>query len=335
MEAKGASFPPEFVASKPNNWRRKMMVTVRALVAVSVFGLILHNVNLASIAARLNAATAWAFAAGVLMLLGQLGLCTARWRLLLERGSPRPGFAESYCAFIEGQFFNQVLPSTVGGDAWRVARWRALGVSLRAAAASVFMDRASGAVGAAILAIIASGVLSQQGMEPSLTLPIFFLGVLVIGGMATFIFLIRLGSLPIRRLPRLQGLITKLRGLLVLDRRYLVSLVYSVAGHAVCGIAVYATALSLGIDLSFLLIVSVTAAVLLILMIPISLGGWGMREASFITLLAPLGVNSQDALLIGILFGLMTLASALPGGLLVLADRKTVHRKDEATMQSS
>ena len=311
------------------------MVAARALVAVSVFGYILHSVDVSSVVTQLNPATAWAFVAGVLMLFGQLGLCAARWRLLFEPGSPRPGFADSYWAFIEGQFFNQALPSTVGGDAWRIVRLRAIGVSLRAAAASVFMDRASGAVGAAILAIIASAVLWHHGVDARLTVPVCCLGVAVIGGMAMFVAILHLGRLPIRRLSRLQNAIAELQGSLVLDRRYLASLGYSVTGHCVCGIALYVVARSIGIDLSPVLIVSVTVAVILILIIPISLGGWGLREAGFITLLAPLGVNSQDALLISILFGLMTLVSALPGGLSLLADRRAVHHKADGRLRSS
>jgi uncharacterized membrane protein YbhN (UPF0104 family) len=66
---------------------------------------------------------------------------------------------------------------------------------------------------------------------------------------------------------------------------------------------------------------------LLIVMIPVSLAGWGVREASLIALLAPLGVDSKDAFLIGILFGLMGLVSALPGGLSFLAGRKAGRRK--------
>ena len=330
-ELTSASIPAEFQAGKPAGWRRKLMVAIRALVAVAIFGFIFHSVNFASIVAPLSAATAWAFTAGVIILLGQMALCTARWRLLVEPAGSRPGFADSYLAFVEGHFFNQVLPTTVGGDAWRVVRWRAAGVSLRAAAASVLMDRVSGAMGAAILAIVASALLSHFGLGARLTLSILLLGTMIAGGIVVFIFAIRWRGLPLRRFPR----IANLRGSLVLDWRYFASLGYSIAGHCVCGIAVYAAARSLGIDLPLVLIVSVTAAVLLVLMIPISLGGWGIREASFITLLVPFGVNSQNALLIGILFGLMNLVSSLPGGLSFLADRKAAYRNTDRTMPLS
>ena len=321
-----ASVRTVFLAATPHSWRRKLMVAVRALVVVVIFGFILHSVSLASTAARLNAEAAWAFTVGVLMLFGQLALCTARWRLLVEPVSPRPGFADSYLAFIEGQFFNQVLPSTIGGDAWRVVRWRAAGVSLRAAAASVFMDRLSGAMGVAILAFLASLLLARHGVDAYWTLSVLLLSTLIICGGVTFIAVVRIWGVPFRHLTRFNDAIANLQKSLVLDRRYLASLIYSVAGHGVSGIAIYLTALSLGVDLSPVLIVSVTACMLLIVTIPISLAGWGVREASLITLLAPFGVNSQDALLIGILFGLMSLVAALPGGLSFLVGRKAVYR---------
>jgi hypothetical protein len=199
-------------------------------------------------------------------------------------------------------------------------------VTLRAAAASVFMDRLSGAMGVAILAFLASVFLARHGVDSYWTLSVFLLSILIMCGGATFIAVVRIWGVPFRQLTRFNEAIANLQKSLVLDRRYLASLIYSVAGHCVSGIAIYLTALSVGVGLSPVLIVSVTACMLLIVMIPISLAGWGVREASLIALLAPLGVNSEDALLIGVLFGLMSLVSALPGGLSFLVGRKAVYR---------
>jgi uncharacterized membrane protein YbhN (UPF0104 family) len=320
----GAASPRELLPAKTSTWRRRLMVAVRASVVVVIFVFIMRNANVATIVTRLNGATALVFAAGVVLLLGQAGLCTARWRLLVA--SARPSFSDSYRAFLEGAFFNEALPSTLGGDAWRVLRWRAAGVSLRAAAASVFMDRLSGAMGVAILAILASLLLSRHGVDAYWTLSVFLLSTLIICGGVTFIAVVRIWGVPFRHLTRFNDAVANLQKSLVLDRRYLASLIYSVAGHCISGIAIYLTALSLGVDLSLVLIVSVTACMLLVVMIPISLAGWGVREVSLIALLAPFGVNSQDALLIGILFGLMSLVSALPGGLSFLVGRRAVYR---------
>jgi glycosyltransferase 2 family protein len=329
-----AQLPAEFLPTTRGVWRRYLVTAARVLVVVVIFFVIFKTMDVAGIAARLTAATALAFAAGVLLFFGQAALCTVRWRLLAEAGVSPPGFADSYRAFLEGAFFNEAIPSTLGGDAWRVVRWRGAGLSLRAAAASVLMDRLSGAMGAAILAIVGSLVLSRYGLDTQWALAIFALGLLALVGVSGFVMVARWRNPPFRHLTRLHAAVTGLQTSLVVDRRYLGSLVYSIAGHGISGLVVYLVALSLSVDLSFLLILSVTAAMSLVVMIPISLAGWGMREASFIALLTPFGVNNQDALLIGILFGLMGLVSSLAGGVSFLAGRRT-HRSDEETAKFS
>ena len=322
----GVASPPELLPATTSSWRGKLMVVARASVVVVIFVFILHNANFATIVARLDGWTGLVFATGVVLLLAQAALCTARWRLLLEFAAVRPSFSDSYRALLEGAFFNEALPSTVGGDAWRVLRWRAAGVSLPAAAASVFTDRLSGAMGVAILAILASALLSRRGADPYWLVSVFLLSALIIGGGVTFIVVVRIWGVPFRHLTRFNDAIANLQNSLVLDHRYVASLIYSIAAHCVSGIAIFLTAWSLGVDLSLVLIASITACMLLVVMIPISLAGWGVREVSLIALLAPFGVNSQDALLIGILFGLMSLVSALPGGLSFLVGRRAVYR---------
>jgi glycosyltransferase 2 family protein len=324
---------PEADSPAPRRRLRYGGFVARAVVVVAIYIVIFYTIDVAGALSKLHAATAWAFLAGVLLLMGQIGLCTARWRLLVAAPYSRPEFVSSYCAILESLFVNQALPSTLGGDAWRVVRWRRAGLSTRAAASSVLLDRLSGAMGAAILAICASWPLSLHGVDVRWTLSIFSLGALVLVCGATFIVLVRGGNLHLLRLiPAIHVSIAKIKECLVPNRVYVVSLVYSIAAYCVCGLAVYVAARSLAVDLSLALMVGVTASALLIAMVPISIAGWGVREASFVTLLVPLGVNKGDALVIGILFGLSSLASSLPGGLCLLINRGADGLRDQ--MQS-
>lgn len=301
---------------------------VRIAIVIVIYIVIFKTVDVAGALSKLRAETAWAFIAGVVLMLGQMAVCTARWRLLVATPT-RPGFASSYWTNFEGSFINQAVPSTLGGDAWRVIRWRAAGVSTRAAAASVILDRLSGAMGAAILAIFTSWLLWLYGVDARWTLSILSVGTLVVGGGAVFLFLARREGLHLlKRIPAIHLSIAKISGSLVSNRIYMVSLLYSMVAHLICGIVVYLAARSLTVDVSFALIVGVTACALLVTMISISLAGWGVREASFVTLLAPLGVNKEYALLIGVLFGLVCLVSALPGGLCLLVDRRNDRLRD-------
>jgi glycosyltransferase 2 family protein len=304
----------------PSTARARLFQIVRLLVVFVAYFLIFRVVDLSDVFGSVSEWTAWAFGTGVLLLLVQTALCTVRWRLLVPQDTPRPGFVRSFWAYMEGAFFNQVLPSTIGGDAIRVLRWRSPQMPAADAFATVLVDRISGATGAALLAGFASLLLLAHDVADYRTLAVLALSAAFLFGGLCFIALMRW--------PRLQGLLhyldrmhpglERVRRALVLGRRFLLSLGYSVVGHCLSGVAVYALARSLAVDLPLSLAIGITGVVILISMIPISLAGWGMREASFLTLLGPLGVSNRDAVLIGILFGLVVLVSALPGGLSLL-----------------
>ena len=55
--------------------------------------------------------------------------------------------------------------------------------------------------------------------------------------------------------------------------------------------------------------------------LPISFGGWGVREAALIGLLAPFGIAAESALGISVALGLLVMAAGLPGGVLWLMPR--------------
>ena len=52
---------------------------------------------------------------------------------------------------------------------------------------------------------------------------------------------------------------------------------------------------------------------LLVALIPVSLGGWGVREGAFVVLLGFYGVAPEQGLIVSVLFGLALLAASLPG----------------------
>jgi uncharacterized membrane protein YbhN (UPF0104 family) len=286
------------------------------VVVVVVYAVIFQVGDLSQILQSLSERTAWAFGTGVLLLLAQSAICAERWRLLVPRGKPRPVFKLSFWAYLEGAFFNQALPSTIGGDAIRVLRWSSPQMTAAEAFGTVLVDRISGAIGAALLAGMAGMLLVHRDIGVYRSAAVLALSAAVVIGGLCFIALVRWPPLKglLRHVDRIHPSIRQARGALVLGWRFLFSLAYSVAGHCLAGVAVYALARSLEVDLALSLVIGITGVVILISMIPISLAGWGLREASFLTLLGPLGVTSNDAVLIGILFGLVGLVSALPGG---------------------
>ena len=85
----------------------------------------------------------------------QLFVGVLRWRVIgAECGAPLPT-KQAMRFNVIGTFFNQTLPSSIGGDAvrlWLVAR---TGAGWRAATYSIFVDRAIGLIALAVI-IVAS-----------------------------------------------------------------------------------------------------------------------------------------------------------------------------------
>jgi uncharacterized membrane protein YbhN (UPF0104 family) len=219
----------------------------------------------------------------------------------------------------------------VGGDALRVVRWRQHGVALADAVITVLLDRVFGVWGAAILALLAIALLwNVEYPQYWLLLGAGASGA-VLAGCAAVFALARWQRLP--KLLRLSGRIAEIAAevfrLRLARRDFAVCLIYSLAGQVLAGSGVLVMARALEIEVSGAVLITVTALIVLVSMIPISLAGWGVREAGFLAVLLPLGVSAEKAVLLGILFGFQGLLAALIGGISLLFGLSAPADRDE------
>jgi len=78
----------------------------------------------------------------------------------------------------------------------------------------------------------------------------------------------------------------------------------------------YYVARAIGIDVSINYFFLFIPIIFLILMIPISIGGFGIREGASVLLFASVGVNQADAFMMGLLTSFVIMLYSIPGGLL-------------------
>src|SRR5271167_2146956 len=136
--------------------RRILLSTVKILISAALLYLALRKINLTDLASRINniASLGW-IGLAIAVTFFQIFIGVLRWRIVsAECGAPLPTRQAMRYNLI-GTFFNQTLPSSIGGDAvrlWLVAR---AGAGWRAATYSIFVDRAIGLIALAIM-IVAS-----------------------------------------------------------------------------------------------------------------------------------------------------------------------------------
>ncbi len=95
-------------------------------------------------------------------------------------------------------------------------------------------------------------------------------------------------------------------------------LTWGVLSHVNLTFAVYILALALDIRVTWLDCLALVPPVMLITTLPISIGGWGVREVAMTVAFGLIGIAQNDAGALSILVGLAGLAVSLPGGVLWL-----------------
>ena len=130
--------------------RRILLSALKILISAALLYLALRKVDFYELASRFNVASLGWIGLAIAVTFLQIFVGVLRWReISAECGAPL-GTAQAMRYNVIGTFFNQTLPSSIGGDAvrlWLVAR---AGAGWRAATYSIFVDRAIGLIALAV-----------------------------------------------------------------------------------------------------------------------------------------------------------------------------------------
>ena len=307
----------------PKQW---LLALLKLAVSIVLLYLLLRSMDTAVVAAILGRLPLLAIAFACALLVLQTLVLAVRWWLVMAAIGVPLKYGKIMPLTYMGVFFNQVLPTSFGGDAVRMWQAYRAGVPTEAAVGSVLLERIGGVIGLVVLTTLGvwymGGSIDNEPLRLVLlaTLPLTFLGVAVLAS---------LDRMPNgwRQLP----VLAELTRLAVDSRRILLApgtaiplLLLSILSHALAAGAVYAFAEGLRLDLSLWDCLALFPAVILATMIPISFAGWGIREGAMVMLFAFAGVNADTALALSLAFGMAFLAASLPGCAFWLAWRNAV-----------
>lgn len=245
-----------------------------------------------------------------------------RWHLVLSAAKPSPGPGALLKLVFVGLFFNQALPTGIGGDAVRAWRCTKLGIALGPAITSILLDRATGYLvlvavyGAALPSLLR--VLPQASERISVTI-VFGIALLALVALVSLDRMPR-AVLQLRLIEPLIALARESRRLLTHPRRCGAVLSLSLLSIGCLIIAFKFAADSVHSHIPLVTWLMVVPPVTLIQLVPVSLAGWGVREAALVVALGAFGVPAEAALATSIVMGLCSILSGLPGGLIWLCD---------------
>jgi uncharacterized membrane protein YbhN (UPF0104 family) len=238
-----------------------------------------------------------------------------KWRLLLTaRGVPLGGWT-AIRAYFATSFAGLFLPVTVGADAIRVVVVRRLGVY--DVAASVIVERSLGAVAIAAVGLLSCGLIATTvtGVPVGAMATAVSAGALLM--IVGFVVSLRLaGAWSSSRRDRPRGPLAKLAAAYAAYRQHPGTLVvFALLSVVECFLPVtigFISARGLGLDWPFWLFVATIPLALTIARLPISLGGFGVQEVSFVYLARVLGYAPEAALAVMLVTDAVLVLTLLP-----------------------
>lgn len=278
---------------------------LKLVVSALLLFLIVRKAGPANVMGQLRSVDAGLFllsAAGYILIAWLVAL---RWRMLLENRFPA---RKLFSLHLIGMFFNTILPGTMGGDAVKVYYlYRDTGLA-GASFGSVFLDRFLGLFARLVLGLasgmIAFNELKVIGMQWAV--PVLFC-VFLAGSVVVFRF--RIG----KRFPAVADFYEYVRSRLTRKQVMLKAFLLSLVIQALLIATIATVALSLGRRLSFTELFVFVPIIMTVMIVPLSISGFGVREGAFVVLFGLTGISPSVSVSIAFLWFLSTAAASLPG----------------------
>jgi glycosyltransferase 2 family protein len=253
----------------------------------------------------------------LLLLLAQIGISSFKWQLILSSDGVRMRLPFLIKTYMIGNFLSLFLPTSFGGDIYRVLAVRGVNRDLAKSTSSVLFDRLSGVLALVSIGIFAYLALPDQPYEP-VVMTSYVLG------LAAFLLMSSDRAVEIINASKIS-LVKKVGKILVSFRNYrrhprnlalIVLLSFAFQLNIVLVNKVYTMALGLDIPLSMLLVI--IPVIYLTEVLPISINGLGVRESAFSFFFVLIGHTVEDGLAVSLLVIGMRYLLGLLGGTLLL-----------------
>lgn len=304
--------------------KRNVSLLVKLTISALLLAYLFSTTDLAALGNRVRRGDLLLISGALALYCGMLGLATWRWSLLLRtQGFPAP-LRHLSASYLVASFFNNFLPTNIGGDVIRVRDASRLTGSTTTSLAVVVIDRI---LGFGALYLLAAGAFLTGGPEVRGLLGASeVLTVLtVVFSIATYVFFRPgttrriLSATGLFRLLWLRDRFETVQGAVHVYRERIPAV--WLAGMASVGLqgmlvlyfftVARALQIPLGLDIALLIVPLCT----LVQAIPVTFNGWGLRESVFILYFGQVGLSRDSALAVSLVGAALIVMLSLSGAI--------------------
>lgn len=300
-----------------------MSLALRILVSVGLLVVVLAFADWRVVVATLRGVdTGWAGVAALLALADRLAL-NRRFQALLDARGIRIGFWRLFRIQLGANFLGAFLPASVGVDALRIAALCRRGEPTAVVVAVTFVDRATQAFAAMLLGSVMILVFAERHIPQEFTTPVLWatgavtaLGLLLlVPGVGARLRRAGRALVP-TRISRAVGAVVDASIAYRGEWRLIVRVAaWTVLIFAVRIAFAKAVTLACGVEVQFAALLVVMPVLWVALMLPITIGGFGVQEIGYVALLGFVGVVPAVAIGVSFLEHVVVRLVTLPGAL--------------------
>lgn len=302
--------------------RKSALLLAKLAVSIVLLVYLVSTSDASALLRRVRAGDPLLLALAAALYVVLLGISIWRWQLLLKaQGYPAP-LGQLSASYLVATFFNNFLPSNIGGDLIRVRDGKQLTGSLTSSLAVVAIDRIVGFGALYFLAAVAY-VLGGSALRalPGAHFVVLGLGGLF-GAMAYVFFrpgIVRrwMAISGLNRMPWAQERFETVQSAVHVYRQEIgvvwLAFLGSVALQSLVVFYFFCIARALDVPLALGATFLMVPLCGLIQSVPISFNGWGIRESVFILYFAHVGLSKENALAFSLVGASLVVLLSLSG----------------------
>lgn len=310
----------------------------KVILSVGLLVLILTRLDMGSVVEQLKHLDgAFWFVALCFMMMQVLALAL-RWQYLIEHKGRNIEYMEALQITLASLLANYIFIASISGVFVRIGLTVQYGFSVVKTVCAAVIDRFLTLFALVFLAALFLPLMSQHMADADLNNAIYKA---VIIGMSLFILLSCVFAPLFFKVVVKQKIMNNrkyvsslnyLRGLINQPKRITKILFVSLCGQVFYFISIYFLTIATDIHVNMLGLMTVLPAMTLVASLPISIGGWGVREGAFIYGLGLLGVPMEAAFLISVQIGIMGMLTVMLIGMPVVISSDMVRMKKHAIL---